>query len=148
MEQAELTRAGRVTRLAVTAIVTVLLTAGTVWGDDDEFPFGPMRMFSTSSKPTGAISVASIEARTNDGTWFRAPLSPTTVGMNRAEVEGQIAKFERDPQLLGRLSAAHDRLRPQDEPWVAVRLLRISTVLENRRPVGERRTVLAEWVLE
>ncbi|RJK92947.1 hypothetical protein [Vallicoccus soli] len=137
---------GRAARALVTLVVAVLLTAGTFWGDDDAFPFGPFRMYSTSSNTTGAISVAAIEARTDGGTWEPAHLNPWTVGMNRAEVEGQLDRIQADPALLGKLAEARDRLQPGAEPWTGMRLLRVSTVVVDTVPTGEeRRQVLAEW---
>jgi hypothetical protein len=139
-------RGGRAARAGTTLVVAALLTGGTFWGDDDEFPFGPFRMYSTSSNSTGAISVAAIEARTDGGTWQPAALDPGSVGMNRAEVEGQLDRIRADPSLLGRLAEAHDRLQPDEPPWTGMRLLRVSTVVVDTVPTGEvRRTVLAEW---
>ncbi len=51
----ELLPGGRAVRTVATLAVAVLLTAGTVWGNDDEFPFGPFRMFSTSTPAGSAV---------------------------------------------------------------------------------------------
>ena len=136
----------RAVRTTVTLVVAALLTAGTLWGGDDVFPFGPFRMFATSSATTGAISVAAIEVRTAPGDWQPAPLTLRTVGMNRAEVEGQMLRMEAEPELLGSLAGAYARLHPGAEPWVGVRLKRRSTVILDGVPTGEvREAVLAEW---
>lgn len=141
-----LTRAGRTARVVAVLVMGGLLTVGTFLGDDDAFPFGPLRMFSTSSNPNGAISVVALEARTQGGPWEPVPLSPRVVGLNRAEVEGQLDRFQADPELLEELSQARDRMYPGQPPWTALRLLRRSTVLEDRVPTGEvRETVLSEW---
>lgn len=142
----QLSRGGRTSRVVAVVLMAALLTVGTFWGDDDAFPFGPLRMFSTSSDPNGAISVVALEARTGSGPWEAVPLSPRVVGMNRAEVEGQLGRFEADPGLLAELSEARDRMYPGQPPWTALRLLRRSTVLQDRVPTGEvRETVLSEW---
>ena len=139
-------RAGRAARTGATLVVGALVAAGTFWGEDDHFPFGPLRMYATSSAPTGAISVVAIQARTDDGDWRAAGLNPASVGMNRAEVEGQLPRLQADPSLLGRLADAHARLQPDAPEWTGMRLLRVSTVIVDQVPTGEeRRTVLAEW---
>jgi hypothetical protein len=141
-----LTRAGRAARTTATLVAAALLTAGTMWGQDDAFPFGPFRMYATSTGTTGAISVPVIQARTADGPWRPVPLTPRAVGMNQAEVEGQLPRIVADPSLLGRVAAAHARLHPDAEPWTAVRLARRATVVTDRVPTGEvRETILAEW---
>jgi hypothetical protein len=130
----------------VTLVASALLTAGTVWGQDDAFPFGPFRMYATSTGTTGTISVPVIAVRTAGGPWEPAPLTPRAVGMNRAEVEGQLPRIVADPSLLGRLAAAHARLHPDAEPWTGVRLARRATVVTDRVPTGDvRETILAEW---
>ena len=56
-----LTTRGRVTRLGATALGLVLLLAGTIWGSDDDFPFGPFRMYSTSSPPNAPAPDTRVE---------------------------------------------------------------------------------------
>ena len=54
----------------------------------------------------------------------------------------------RNPTLLGAIATTHARLRPDGEPWTGVRLVRRSTVIEDRSPTGEtRERVLAEWTV-
>ncbi len=145
----ELRPGARAVRTVATLAVAVLLTAGTVWGNDDEFPFGPFRMFSTSTPASSVVSLVRLEALTADGEWRPAALSRRNIGLTRAEVEGQIPRFERDPELLGRIAGAHVRLRPRDEPWIGLRLLRVRHLLQDRRPTGEvEETLIAEWSLE
>jgi hypothetical protein len=134
-------------RIVATVAAAGCLTAGALVGDDDAFPFGPFRMYSTANKPSGAVTYFSIESRVANGSWERAALSPRNVGMNRAEVEGQIPKIVANPDRLGTLAEARRRLRPDQPPWVGVRLVRNRSILENRAPTGEiERTIMAQWV--
>ena len=143
---ADVTTAGRRARLSVAAIVFGLLLVGTFVGGDDAFPFGPFRMYATSNQATGEIAVVALEARTADGDWTVVRPSPGTVGMNVAEFEGQLPRFEADPGLLAAVEASRAALHPDDEPWVALRILRQATVVVDKVPTGEvNETVLAEW---
>ena len=67
------------------AVTAVLLLAGTFWGQDDDFPFGPFRMYSTAPDPTpwrnpgrgGHVSGRVVRFTERNG------------GIRRAEIEGQ-----------------------------------------------------------
>lgn len=144
-ERATLTAAGVGIRVAATAIGLVLIVAGTAWGQDDHFPFGPFRMYSTSNAPDGPVNVVRIEAYTESQGWRRASLTPDNVAMNPAEVEGQLPRFVDEPDLLGKLAATHARLQPADEPWTGMRLVRRQYVLVDREPTDIREAVIAEW---
>ena len=140
-------RASTTWRLALASVLTALFLTGAVVGDDPWWLFGPWRMFSTSTPPTGAVVYMSIEVRdTDDPDWRPAPITLQSVGLNRAEVEGRIPQLTKDPSMLGTLAASHARLRPDDAPWVAVRVVRNEAVIVDRRPTGEvRHVVLATW---
>jgi hypothetical protein len=133
-------------RLALLLTLTALFLAGSLRGNDISWPFGPWRMFSTSQAPTGAVVAMAIQAETTDGQWFDAPLSPTNVGLNRAEVEGQIPQITHDPAMLGTLAKSHSRLKPHAPAWIGVRVVRRATVIVNRVPTGAiDSTVVATW---
>ncbi len=134
-------------RVGLVAVVSTLFLAGALVGDDHWWPFGPWRMFSTSTPPSGAVVSMSIEVRSpDDARWRPTPITLESVGLNRAEVEGRIPQITADPVRLGTLARSHARLRPDDRPWTAVRLVRNEVVIVDRRPTGEvRHVVLATW---
>ena len=139
-----LTQAGRRARAAVTAVVALLLLAGTFVGDDDAFPFGPFRMYSTRDAPDGVVVSTRVEAVDSTGRVLVVP--DTATGMRRAEIEGQAARFRRDPALLEALSRAHDRLRPQEPRYEQVRVVERRYRLMDSRPTGEQtERVVASW---
>lgn len=139
----------RALRLFASSVGLVLLVLGTVVGQDDDFPFGPFRMYSTSNNASGVVTVLTLEARTGTGPWTRIAPAPSTVGMNVAEFEGQQPRFEADPTLLAAVARSYERLNPEDEAWDAMRLIRRATVIEDRVPTGEvTEEVLAEWEAE
>jgi hypothetical protein len=138
----------RAWRVVVVLTLTGLFCAGSLVGDDHWWPFSPWRMFSTSQAATGAVWSTGIEVQTADapGEWVPAPLTPSNVGLNRAEVEGRIPQIQADPARLGTLAHSHARLRPDAAAWTALRVVRRQIVVVDRRPTGEERVeVLAQW---
>jgi len=73
-------------RFAVAATVLVLVLAGTLWGQDDDFPFGPFRMYATAAKPTGNVRTAELWGVRADGA--RVKLEAHDVGLRRAVLIG------------------------------------------------------------
>lgn len=145
-----LSRRGRAWRAALVVTLTVGYLGGSLVGDDHWWPLGPWRMFSTSTSPNAAVTVSALQVQTaTEPGWRDTALNPPNVGLNRAEVEGRQNQILADPGMLGTLAESHARLNPDDEPWTGVRLVRRSTVLENRAPTGEtRERVVAEWTLD
>lgn len=128
--------------------LTALFCAGSLVGDDHWWPFSPWRMFATAQQATGSVWSTGIEVRLADAPddWVRASLTPESVGLNRAEVEGRIPQIVSDPARLGTLAASHARLRPDDPAWVGLRVVRHKIIVVDRKPTGAVETeVLAEW---
>jgi hypothetical protein len=142
-------RRGRAWRLALAACLTVGYLAGTLVGNDHWWPLAPWRMYSTSTATTGAVSVPVLQVQVSgDETWRDTALTPASIGLTRAELEGRQDVVLGDPAVLGSIAATHARLRPDEDLWTGVRLVRRSTVIEDRSPTGEKRErVLAEWTL-
>jgi hypothetical protein len=137
----------RAWRTLLLLALTVGFVAGSLVGQDTWWPFSPWRMFSTSTPPSGAVVAMAVEVRTAGETrWRPADLTPASIGLNRAEVEGRVPQIQSEPERLGTLALAHARLEPRSPRWTAVRLVRRESVLLDRRPTGEvRSTVLASW---
>lgn len=136
--------AGRRARLAVTGVGAALLLAGTFVGQDDHFPFGPFRMYATRDAPDGTVRSLRVEAVDATGRVLVVP--DTATGLRRAEIEGQGSRFVADPDLLGEVSRAHDRLHPGQPAYEVVRVVATDTVLRASRPTGDRHEqVLATW---
>jgi hypothetical protein len=135
-----MTAAGRQARLAVTVVVFGVLVAGAFLGTDHDFPFGPFRMYATSGRTTGAVRTAALE-----GWWHGRPVEvqSESIGIRRAELEGQYPRFRRDPRLLAAV-AREFRSR-------GVHLDRLQLVAVIRRVVNGKRVgpsshvVLAQW---
>jgi hypothetical protein len=146
-EPVRLGPAGRAWRLAAAGIVLALLLAGTVWGDDDEFPFGPFRMYSTRADPNAAVVSTRTVGLTPEGEEVR--LSGGEVGLRRAEFEGQLDRLEDEPELLGLLADAYAERHPSAPEMVAVQVVQRRFELVDGRQTGEfTDRVLVEYVLE
>lgn len=139
-----LTVTGRRLRLAATAVVLGLLLAGTVFGQDDAFPFGPFRMYATRDDPDGLVVSTRVEAV--DATGRLVVVPDTATGLRRAEIEGQVGRFRSDPRLLGELSRSHDALHPDEPAYAEVRVVERRYRLHDSRPTGEQtETLVAQW---
>lgn len=131
-------------RAGTSLVVAALVLAGTVVGQDDDFPFGPFRMYSTRDDPDGQVVSTRVEAVDTGGT-LRV-VDERSTGLKRAEVEGQVNRFVADPALLGALSRAHDRLRPQEPAFAEVRVVEVAYRLRDSRPTGQRsERVVVRW---
>ena len=134
---------GRRLRVGATAAALALTLLGTVAGDDDHFPFGPFRMFSTKTSRDGAVRVALLRGTTADGQDVR--LEMASFGLRRAEFEGQLERIAANPGLLGELVAARARRRPNARPLREVRLISARWMLRDGRRVGYVETPVAIW---
>lgn len=108
-------------RLVATGAAALLLLAGTVWGTDDHFPFGPFKMYSSARDPDAPAEDARLEAVGAGGEVVL--LTPANTGIRRAEFEGQLDRFRQQPELLGTVVDAYLRRNPDAPPPREVRLV-------------------------
>ena len=130
-----LSPAGRRSRLAGAVVVLALVLAGTVWGDDDAFPFGPFRMYSTRADPDQPVISTRVVGLTAAGEEIR--LSGGQVGLRRAEFEGQLPRIVEDPELLGLLADSYAEKHPDAEPMVEVQVIQRHIELVDGQPTDE-----------
>ncbi|TKJ18644.1 hypothetical protein [Blastococcus sp. CCUG 61487] len=134
-EVLRLSPSARRRRMAAVLVVLGLLLAGTVWGDDDEFPFGPFRMYSTRNDPNTPVISTRAVGVTAAGEEVR--LSGGQVGLRRAEFEGQIGRLREHPELLGLLAEAYLEANPSAPDLVSVQVIHRKFGLSGGRPTGE-----------
>ncbi len=137
-----MTSAGRRVRTVATAVVLALTVSGSLWGGDDDFPFGPFRMYATRARTDGVVSTPYLVLVDADGNELR-PRSDV-FGLRPAELEGRYPRCRADPSLLGALAAAYAE-RPPGVAIVEARLHRRRRQLDDGRVVGESSDVVAEW---
>ena len=146
-EVVRLSPAGRAVRLAATAVVLVLLLAGTLWGTDDHFPFGPFKMYAGRAEPDGQVNSTRVVGVTAAGDEVR--LSGGQVGLRRAEFEGQLPRLERQPELLGLLAESFADRHPSAPDLVSVQVVTRQFELRAGVETGAYSdTVLVEYPLE
>jgi hypothetical protein len=126
--------------MGAVAVVLGLLLLGSWRGSDHDFPFGPFRMFATSGRATGAVRTASLVGVVEGRTIL---IDPETIGVRRAELEGQYPRFRAQPRLLADLARLYARNGVRlDE----LRLVQQATLIVDRRRVQDpTNEVLAIW---
>jgi hypothetical protein len=141
----ELSGAGRRIRLLVTAVLALGILYGTLWGNDDDFPFAPFRMFSTSrdlNEPTGDTLLVATDAA---GHRYRFKDTEET-GIRRAEIEGQIDRFRSDPARLQLVADAYEENHPDDPPLTEIQIVIRWYELRDGRATGAwHDQVVATW---
>jgi hypothetical protein len=128
------TARGRVVRLVAGGLLVLGLVAGSLFGDDKHFPFGPMRMFSTTDRLDQPVKSLRVEAV--DVTGRRFVLTQGRSGMRRAEVEGQVGRMRRDPSLVGALATAYHRRRPRAPRLTEIDIIVRDIALHGGKPTG------------
>ncbi|QGN50629.1 hypothetical protein ACN26Y_08530 [Micromonospora sp. WMMD558] len=129
-----LTTRGRAARFAATALGLALLVAGTSWGTDDHFPFGPFRMYSTSNPPDAPAPDTRVEGV--DSTGAVVGLGQEATGIRRAEIEGQQARYVADPALLAEVADAYAERNLGAAKLVEVRIVIRWYGIQEGRPTG------------
>ena len=134
---------GRRVRNILTVFVFALTVAGSVWGQDDHFPFAPFRMYSTTTSPAGTVKMPYFEGTTASGTKVR--LETEELGLRTAEVLGQIDRFRRNPALLGHLARNRELGMERGTHLVALRLVQEVHQLKGGRPHTGWKEVVSAW---
>jgi hypothetical protein len=139
-----LSRTGRTIRVVITTVVCALLLGGTLSGSDDDFPFGPFRMYAGVNPPNEPAPDPRIEGVTADGTVI--VLDEKRTGLRRAEVEASQDAYAADPSLLRQVLEAYEKRNPQAAQLVEIRYVNRMHEIHAGRPTGKwTDDVLADW---
>jgi hypothetical protein len=138
-----LTVGGRRVRGAATTIAGALLLAGSVWGSDDDFPFGPFRMYAGVNDPNGVVVSSYLQAVLPDGKVIRVDERGT--GLRRAELEAQLDGFVRNPASLAGIAKAHAALHPVEPAYVEVQVIELGQHLRHAALTNQTSKVVADW---
>jgi hypothetical protein len=140
-----LTRTGRLLAGLAPLVVGALLLTGSLVGEDDQFPFGPFRMYATKQGLDGRVRVPEIWGLKEGAGRERLP--PENFGLRRADLEGQLGKLAEPPTfVLARLAESYRRLHDGEFPFDALELRQRIYLLEKGVPVGDRLSAaIASW---
>jgi hypothetical protein len=139
-----LTPRGRWIRTAATVVCGVLLLGGTLFGVDDDFPFGPFRMYSTAPDPNGDAKDTRVEGV--DATGRTVQITEGNSGIRRAEIEGQEQAYVSAPSRLSEVADAYAAHTPAAPALTTVRIVVRWHGIEHARPTGTYHDqVIADW---
>jgi hypothetical protein len=96
-----LSRRGVLVRLAAVVVALTLVIAGTVNGQDDDFPFGPFRMYSTRDNPNGAVRELRVQLLLTSG--VVQDVTNASGAPRRAELEGRVGDLAAHPDEVAKL---------------------------------------------
>jgi hypothetical protein len=142
-----LTSRGRVLRLAATAAAGAAILCGTVTGAEKMFPAGPMTQYAFYVAPNGQVESIQVFADTTAGTHVPVHLSPSGVGIKRADIEIQLPASKRNPALLRTIAVAQRRLHPDQPQYVRLYVVDTIIPLHDRVPQPSRTEVLVSWTV-
>lgn len=146
-EADRLSPTGRRVRAFVTVAGALLLLAGTLWGQDDHFPFGPFRMYAHSAERDGFVRSSRLEGVNAEGERFK--LTDASTGLRRAEIEGQIGRFREDGRRLASVADAYHARHPDSPELVLVEILQRRYQLKGGDPTGEvTEAQIAVWTAD
>jgi hypothetical protein len=135
-------------RAVVSIAVLAAVVQGTWRGGDEWWPFAPMSQFAFPVANDGAVIRSTfVEADTVDGEVVQVPLSAGGVGLPRAEIEGQLPRFLREPSMLQAIAVAHARLHPHQARYAVLRLRETVTTLRKGVPSSASTDTLASWTV-
>jgi hypothetical protein len=97
---------GRRVRVFATLLGLVLVVAGTVVGQDRDFPFAPFRMYAVRDDPNGVVRELRVQVITADGTVH--DVTNADGAPRRSELEGRVDDLVARPQVLAELAPLYD----------------------------------------
>ena len=141
-----LSAAGLAARVVATVAALGVLAYGQVADTNDLFPLGTLSQFATARDLNGTIRSTYLLADTADEAGRRIAMNEQTIGVARAEVEGQLQRILDHPELVQSLVDAYAALQPGREPIETLYLMRSIQQLEDGYVVGEPEEVeLLRW---
>lgn len=131
-------------RLGVTVLAAGLLLAGSLWGTDDDFPFGPFSMYAGVNPPNEPAPDTRLEGL--DAAGHTVILTENNAGVRRAEVEGNEARYVADPGLLAAIADAYGTRNPGAPTLVRVQVVVRLHEIHNSRITGRwRDEIRVSW---
>ncbi|QDB78384.1 hypothetical protein FE251_02580 [Georgenia wutianyii] len=141
-----LSAAGLAARMVGTVAALGVLAYGQVADTNDLFPLGTLSQFATARDLDGTVRSTYLLADTAGEQGRRIAMNEQTIGVARAEVEGQLQRIIDRPELMQSLVDAYAALQPGREPIETLYLMRSIQQLAGGYVVGEPEQVeLLRW---
>jgi len=141
-----LSATGVAVRIAGTVAALGVLAYGQVTDTNDLFPLGTLSQFATARDLNGTVRSTYLLADTATEDGRRIAMNDRTIGVARAEVEGQLQRILDNPELMQSLIDGYAALKPNREPVQTLYLMRSVQRLEDGYVVGEPEEVeLLRW---
>ncbi|HEV7896587.1 MAG TPA: hypothetical protein VGP31_01910 [Planosporangium sp.] len=121
-------------RIMATLTGGALLLIGTTVGTDDDFPFGPFRVYASADRLDAPVADTRVEAVDTAG--YRRILTPADTGIRRAEIEGQLDRFAAQPSRLSTVATAYERRNPAAAPLAEISIVVRWHEVRDGRPTG------------
>lgn len=133
----------RVVRIAATVVAVGLLLYGSIAGNDDKWPFGPLHMYSRYYPANGYVTSTAVVAENANGR--QVFVTERDTGVARGDIEGELSAYEADPARLGDLASAFHARFPNASPFVEVKIIEKRWQLRDRALVGTSVVTLVDW---
>ena len=137
-----LARGGVAWRVLVTGCIVLLLGYGTFVGNDGDWPFGPLRQYAGSTRVSSQILLTHVYGTHPNGVTVR--LNTEALGLRVAELDGQLPRLRKHPELLRPLAAIYHRKYPDRDPLIRLMIARDGKLIRNREVVGKIHRIVAE----
>ena len=140
-------RGPRRRRMIAAGAGLLLITAGTLYGSDDDFPAGPLRMYSVRDDPNGTVRQAVVQAVTAGGRPY--DVTDTRGAPRRAELEGRFGELADKPAEFAAVAVAFlpSSGRVGGATVVQIRLVQRSYPLHDGRSGPAQDHIVATWTV-
>lgn len=137
---------GRAWRAAALLALVGMLFWNSSFGEDDDFPLGPMTQFAFYVQSSGGqINSRWLEADTAGGTHIKLSFDAAGSGLKRAEVEGQSGLIQRDPSLLQGIADRLNQGRTGPSRLTRIYLVHQTKILDKGKVVKTEQSDQAVW---
>jgi hypothetical protein len=100
-------------------------------------------MYSTTTPASGIVFIPIFVGATPAGERIR--ITPSEVGLRRAEVLGRLRRLRSNPDFLRHFADAYERLHPGSDPVVALDLVYEVHRLRAGAPADYQRRTIVTW---
>jgi len=139
-------RLGRAWRTAALLALVGILFWNSAYGEDDDFPLGPMTQFAFYVQSSGGqINSRWLEADTAGGAHIKLSFNASGSGLKRAEVEGQSGLIQRDPSLLQGIADRLNQGRTGPSRLTRIYVVHETKTLDKGKVVRTVQTNQAVW---